>query len=72
MPVRIEHNAGETLVIVDQRVRPAADGLWHSLGVFQFSPERKARVSFTNTGTDGHVIVDAVQWSPQPTEPARD
>lgn len=64
VPARIEHSGGETLVIVDQRARPAIDGLWHSLGTYEFSRERAARVRFTNAGTDGHVIIDAVQWRP--------
>ena len=62
VPVTIHHAGGMTEVTVNQRKRPAIDGQAVSLGTFEFNGP--AAVEVSNTGTDGHVIVDAVQWLP--------
>ncbi|HND51243.1 MAG TPA: FAD-dependent oxidoreductase, partial [Pirellulaceae bacterium] len=47
---------------VDQRRPPEHDGLFHTLGTFDFTADEPAAVVVSNAGADGHVIVDAVQW----------
>jgi hypothetical protein len=54
-------NVAGKIVRVDQRKPPPIDGLWISLGTFEFG-KGTAIVEVSNTGTDGHVIIDAVQW----------
>jgi hypothetical protein len=51
---------GGKTITVNQRKTPPIDGLWISLGTF----DNPATVEISNTGTDGHVILDAVQWLP--------
>ena len=64
VPATIRHAAGETKVSFDQRKAPRIDGAWHPLGTFEFSADGPAMVTITNEGTDGHVIIDAVQFLP--------
>ena len=45
---------------VNQRQKPPIDGLWVSIGEFEFGTEASVRVS--NLNTDGYVIADGVQW----------
>ncbi len=63
VPVTVKHAAGEKAVTVNQRKAPAIDGLWVSLGTFTFAG-KTGTVEISNKGTDGHVIIDAVQWQP--------
>jgi hypothetical protein len=55
---------GETTVTVNQRQPAPIDGLWESLGEFRFEPAGQAFVMLSNSGADGHVIADAVQFLP--------
>jgi hypothetical protein len=59
VPVTIKYVGGEATKKVNQRNAPAIDNTFASLGVFEFNKE--AVVVISNEGTDGHVIVDAVQ-----------
>ncbi|MFQ6131712.1 MAG: FAD-dependent oxidoreductase [Armatimonadota bacterium] len=63
-PVTVEHAGGSETVRVNQRRPPNLDDAFVSLGVFDFAADRPAVVTITNKGTDGHVIVDAVQFLP--------
>lgn len=63
-PVTVKLASGEKNLTVNQRKRPAIEGLWHSLGTFDLHQE--SAVEFQTKGTDGHVIIDAVQWLPAP------
>jgi hypothetical protein len=63
-PVRIEHAEGAVTVHVNQRRPPTIDGAFVSLGVFRFAAQRPVVVTISNQHTDGHVIVDAVQFVP--------
>jgi hypothetical protein len=63
VPVTIEHAGGATTVRVNQRKPPVIDRLFVSLGTYTFATDRAA-VTISNEGTDGHVIVDAVQLVP--------
>jgi hypothetical protein len=58
------HDGGEERVFVNQKLKPKGDGPFHVIGVFQFSAGRNGWAEISNAGTDGHVIVDAVQWLP--------
>lgn len=61
-PVTIIHQDGIEKKIINQSQRPPIDGLFVSLGVYRFEANNVASVSISNVGTDGVVIVDAVQF----------
>jgi hypothetical protein len=62
VPVDIQHADGATRVHVNQRAIPPIDGLFVSLGTFRFVDA--ASVIVRTEGTDGYVILDAVQFLP--------
>ncbi len=64
VPVTITHAEGKKTVLVNQRKAPPIDGAWISLGTFTFDRGKAGSVEVGNTGVDGHVILDAVQWLP--------
>ncbi len=64
VPVTILHADGEDTIFVDQRITPNPDGHFVSLGTFRFERGSQGYVMISNDNTDGHVIVDAVQWLP--------
>ena len=64
VPVTVRDAEGNHAVKVNQKRKPPIDGLFAPLGVFRFAADRPAVVSVSNAGTDGHVIVDAVQFLP--------
>ncbi len=75
VPVLIHHADGSNTVTVNQRKKPPVNDLLFPLGVFRFEKGKDGFVEISNQGTDGHVILDAVQWSPveiviEPQEPA--
>ena len=59
--VSVNHAGGGTEVRIDQRKAPSHD-LFHELGVFEFAEGAEASVEVSNAGTEGYVVVDAVQW----------
>jgi len=59
--VNVVHAKGITTVAVNQKKKPG-QGRFHSLGVYEFVPTKRGSVSFSTGGTNGHVIVDAVQF----------
>ena len=62
--VQVQHAGGMETVTVDQQQKPPIEGTFVSLGTFSFSADGDASVVITNRGTDGYVIIDAVQWLP--------
>ncbi len=64
VPVEIVHAGGRTKLTINQQ-KPPIDDLYVSLGIHEFTAKRPAVVTLSNTGTDGYVIIDAVQWLPQ-------
>lgn len=68
VPVTIEHQDGQAKVIVNQSQPPPIDGLFISLGTYRFEADTRSSVTISNIGTDGHVIVDAVQFLAQGSE----
>jgi hypothetical protein len=61
VPVTVTTADGEKLVRVNQREEPPKDG-FRSLGAFRF--DKSATITISTTGTDGYVILDAVQVVP--------
>jgi hypothetical protein len=55
---------GEALHVMNQRQQPDIDGLFVSLGRYEFSKEEAAKVVVSNRNSDGVVIVDTVQFLP--------
>jgi hypothetical protein len=53
-------------VTLNQRRKPAVDDLLEPVGEFRFEAGQAGRVEITNAGTDGFVVIDAVQWVPVP------
>jgi hypothetical protein len=62
VPVTIRHADGDASAKVDQRKAGEIGGAWRSLGTFRFTADTPATIIVSNAGTDGYVIVDAVQW----------
>ncbi|MFT7630037.1 MAG: hypothetical protein ACI87E_001042 [Mariniblastus sp.] len=77
-PVKIDHQDGQTTILVNQTKTPPIDGLFLSLGKFRFEADATSLVTISTEATDGHVIVDAIQFlqvskigtPPQPARPA--
>ena len=63
-PVTIDAADGPTRVLVNQRVPPPLDGWFASVGRHRFDAGATGVVRVSTEGTDGHVIVDAVQLVP--------
>ena len=62
VPVTIDHQDGRTIVKVNQSQKPPLGGLFVSLGAYRFEADNLAAVTISNDDTDGHVIVDAIQF----------
>ena len=62
VPVTVTHASGESSLTVNQRRKPSVNGVFHSLGRFRVEKGADAIVTVSNHGTDGYVIIDAVQW----------
>jgi len=60
--VEVQHANGRQTVVVNQQQSPPIDGLFVSLGVFEFAADQPAAVIVSNRDADGHVIIDGVQW----------
>jgi len=66
VPVVIRHADGETRLMLNQRRKPSIDNLFEPVGEFRFEAGRLGQVEISNAGTDGYVVIDAVQWLPVP------
>ena len=64
VPILIDHQDGQTRQRVNQSKKPPIGGLFISLGRYRFEADNIARVTIETEGTDGHVIVDAIQFLP--------
>ena len=62
VPVTIQHADGETKVTLNQKKKPAVSELLHHVGTFRFERGRAGHVEISNVGTNGFVVIDAVQW----------
>ena len=61
VPVSVESAEGTKTVIVDQRKAPPIEKMFVSLGEYEFAAGRPGAVVVSNRGTNGYVIIDAVQ-----------
>ena len=62
VPVVIRHADGETRLTLNQKKKPSVDGLLEPVGTFRFAAGKSGYVELSNAGTDGYVVIDAVQW----------
>ena len=62
VPVVIQHANGATQQTINQKKTPEHDDLFTSLGVYSFNAKQAAVVKIQTSGTNGHVVADAVQW----------
>ena len=62
VPVTIKHADGETKVTLDQKKKPAVRDLLQPVGTFRFEKGSAGYVEISNAGTEGFVVIDAVQW----------
>tara|TARA_R110002073_G_scaffold34147_5_gene101696 strand:- start:1992 stop:5003 length:3012 start_codon:yes stop_codon:yes gene_type:complete len=62
--VRVFSANEETVVRVNQRKVPPEEGVWVSLGEYEFERNGQAFVIVSNEDSNGYVIVDAVQFLP--------
>ena len=62
VPVMIDHQDGRETVIVNQSQKPPIEGLFVSLGTYRFEADNQSSVTISTAGTDGHVIIDAIQF----------
>ncbi len=60
----VTYSGGTAEKTIDQKKKPPIDGLWVSLGTFEFAKGKTGSVIISNDGADGFVILDAVQWVP--------
>jgi len=64
IPVTIHHADGTQTLTLNQRQKPKENKLLEPLGIFRFEKGKTGSVTITNTDTNGHVILDAVQFLP--------
>lgn len=62
--VTIHHADGQKTVRINQKAKPAENGLLTPLGEFRFEKGTGGSVQISNEGTKGYVILDAVQFLP--------
>jgi hypothetical protein len=62
--VEIQHAGGTETKKVDQRKPATIEASFVSLGTFEFAEGKPAAVTVSNSGADGYVVIDAVQWVP--------
>jgi hypothetical protein len=60
--VEVLHARGREVLSINQKSRPPIDGLFISLGVYEFTPGQPAVVLVSNEAANGYVVIDAVQW----------
>lgn len=65
VPITFESSAGSRTVKLNQREATRHEG-FQTVGSIRVAADEKVRLTISNEGTDGHVIVDAVQWLPLP------
>jgi hypothetical protein len=62
VPVVVHHADGDTKLVLDQKKKPAVNDLLQPIGTFHFTKGKAGFVEIANAGTDGFVVIDAVQW----------
>lgn len=64
VPIRVEAWNETRKVTLNQRKQPSVGGLFEPIGRFEFEKGGRANVVIETEGTDGYVILDAVQFIP--------
>jgi hypothetical protein len=64
VPITIHSSDGDSGVTVNEQEAPSLEKGFVSLGTFRFDPGSKGSVTISNSGTQGHVVIDAVQVVP--------
>jgi hypothetical protein len=64
VPVTVEDADGSKTVTVNQKVAPPVEKYFVSLGTYRFEAGKAGAVTVSNEGTNGYVIIDAVQVIP--------
>ena len=64
--INIEHAEGTSVIDVDQTKQPDQKP-WLELGTFRWDGTKPGRITISNEGTKGHVVLDAFQWLPAET-----
>ena len=59
--VEVSHGGSIEKVTVNQQKAPS-EGLFEPLGTFEFAGGESATVTVSNAGSNGYVVIDAVQW----------
>jgi hypothetical protein len=62
VPVTIKHADGETTLTLNQKKTPSVNDLLEPVGAFSFDAGGAGYVEISNKGTDGYVVIDAVQF----------
>ncbi len=62
VPVIIRHAEGETKVTINQRKKGKVRDLLEPVGTYRFEKGKAGYVEISNAGTNGYVVIDAVQW----------
>lgn len=63
-PVTIQTGGTSQTVRVNQRVKPAIEGLFQPVGAFVLPGGKSTSIVIGNAGTDGYAVVDAIQLIP--------
>ncbi len=66
VPVTIHSADGDKKIILNQQKKAKIHDLLEPVGVFRFEAGKSGWVEIGNAGTNGHVIIDAVQWLEAP------
>jgi len=64
VPVTILHADGENVITINEREAPPIGGRFISLGQYRFEKDGQGYVLISTEGTDGYVVVDALQLLP--------
>ncbi len=62
VPVEVVTAGSVKRIVINQRQKPGDEGLFVSLGEFEYQAGQRSQVKILNDGTDGFVVVDSVQW----------
>ena len=68
VPVIVSVNGRSQTHTINQQKSGAIDGVFHSLGMLDLKRDDALSIEVSNKATDGHVIVDAIQFLPVPLE----
>jgi hypothetical protein len=62
VPVTMHYPGGSKTIMVNQKEKPRGHEIFHTIGTFTLPAGQDSFVEITNKGTNGYVIIDAVQF----------